>query len=112
MIDSYAFGRIVIDGQSYTSDLILFPDRIFSPWWRKKGHILCLDDLEEIPFEDYEVLIVGTGFFGAMKVEKEVQEFMRENGIQIFAKKTQAAARQYNDTGPHERVVGAFHLTC
>jgi len=34
MIESYSFGQMVIDGQEYTSDLIIFPDRINSSWWR------------------------------------------------------------------------------
>ena len=112
MIDSYSFGRMVIDSQSYSSDLILFPDRIFSPWWRKDGHRLCLEDLEEISFEDTEILIVGIGFFGAMKVNKEVQAFMKENGVQLCIEKTKEAVRLYNDKAPLKRVVGAFHLTC
>lgn len=112
MIESYSFGRIVIDRQSYTSDIILFPDRVLSPWWRKEGHNLCLEDLEEIPFADYEALIVGTGFFGAMKVDRDVEVFMKVTGIQLWTKKTKEAVRQYNSLAPLRRVVGAFHLTC
>jgi hypothetical protein len=112
MVDSYSFGRITIDNQTYTSDIILFPDRVFSPWWRKKGHNLCLEDLEEIPFEDYDALIVGTGFFGAMKVDKAIQSFLKENGIQLFVEKTKEAVRKYNEMVNQRDVVGAFHLTC
>ena len=39
-IDRYAFGNIVIDGKAYTKDVIIFPDRVYSPWWRKDGHFL------------------------------------------------------------------------
>jgi hypothetical protein len=112
MINSYSFGRITIDSQSYTSDIILFPDRVYSSWWRKEGHNLCLDDLKEIPFENYDALIVGTGFFGVMKVHKEVQEFMRENGIQLVVEKTRDAVQKYNEMASQLKVVGAFHLTC
>lgn len=112
MIDSYSFGRIVIDKKSYASDIILFPDRVFSPWWRKEGHNLCLEDLEEIKLEDYEVLIVGTGFFGAMKVKKELKAFIEEKGIRLFVEKTKDAVRRYNDMTTQSKVVGAFHLTC
>lgn len=112
MIDSYSFGRITIDSQSYTSDIILFPNRVFSSWWRKEGHNLCLDDLEEIPFEDYDAFIVGTGFFGVMKVNKDVQAFMKENRIQLFVEKTKVAVCKYNEMAPQIKVVGAFHLTC
>ena len=112
MIDSYSFGRIVIDKQSYTSDIILFPDHVLCPWWRKEGHNLCLEDLEEIPYADYDMFIVGTGFFGAMKVNRDVKLFMKDNGIQLWAKKTKEAVRRYNDEAPLKQVVGAFHLTC
>lgn len=112
MVDSYSFGRIIIDNHSYTSDIILFPDRVYSTWWRKEGHRLCLEDLEEIPFEHYDVFIVGTGFFGAMKVDKDVQAFMKDKGIQLLVEKTKDAVRTYNDIVQQKRVVGAFHLTC
>lgn len=36
MINSYDFGRIVVDGKAYTSDVIIFPDRVNSYWWRKE----------------------------------------------------------------------------
>lgn len=112
MVDSYSFGRIIIDKQSFTSDIILFPDRVYSTWWRKEGHKLCMEDLEEIPFEDYDVLIVGTGFFGVMKVNKDVHTFMKENGVQLIIEKTKDAVTMYNELARKKRVVGAFHLTC
>ena len=31
-IDDYRFGRIVIDGRAYTSDLILLPHRVVENW--------------------------------------------------------------------------------
>ena len=46
MIESYSFGRMVIDGIRYTKEVIIFPDsRILSPWWRNQGHVLTADDL-------------------------------------------------------------------
>jgi hypothetical protein len=45
MITSYDFGHIIIDGKRYTSDLIVFPDRVKVGWWRKEGHRLQLEDL-------------------------------------------------------------------
>ncbi|MHA1839475.1 MAG: hypothetical protein ACTSYO_05915 [Candidatus Ranarchaeia archaeon] len=38
MIDKYEFGCIVIRGQEYTSDVIVFPDRVIDGWWRKERH--------------------------------------------------------------------------
>jgi len=34
MIESYAFGSIVVDGRKFTSDLIIYPDgHIDTFWW-------------------------------------------------------------------------------
>jgi hypothetical protein len=112
MVNAYSFGQITIGDQNYTSDIILFPDRIFSPWWRKEGHNLCLEDLAEIPFENYDVLIVGTGFFGMMKVSSDVRIFMKEKKIQLLIQKTKDAIHKYNEIAQQKRVVGVFHLTC
>ena len=39
----------VIDGKTYHSDLIIFPDgRIQSSWWRKSGHRLSLEDIAHL----------------------------------------------------------------
>ena len=32
MINSYDFGRIVIDGNAFTTDVIIFPDRVDAEW--------------------------------------------------------------------------------
>jgi len=60
MIESYAFGRMDVDGRPYTSDLIIFADRINDSWWRKTGHKLCLEDIEDVFKEKPEVLVIGT----------------------------------------------------
>ena len=72
MIDDYSFGRTQIDGQTYTSDVIVFPDRVDGSWWRKDGHSLCMDDLADVVAAKPKVLVVGTGAYGAMKVPETV----------------------------------------
>ena len=47
-IDSYQFGKIVVDGTSYTSDVIILGKTIVSNWWRKQGHLLSAEDLEAV----------------------------------------------------------------
>ncbi|HID32748.1 MAG TPA: hypothetical protein EYP24_05165, partial [bacterium (Candidatus Stahlbacteria)] len=47
-IESYQFGRITVDGKTYHSDIIIYPDRIVSSWWRGEGHYLKKVDIEEI----------------------------------------------------------------
>lgn len=35
-IEHYEFGKITIDGISYFSDIIIYPDHIEDEWWREK----------------------------------------------------------------------------
>lgn len=111
MIDSYSFGRIVIDGKEYTNDVIIFPDHIKSKWWRLEGHKLQLADLKEVLDSKPKTLIVGTGHDGVMGVQQEVRDLCEKRGIELIEARTAEAVRRYNKlAGPG--VVGAFHLTC
>ena len=47
-IDSYRFGQVVIDGDPYTKDVIILPERVIGGWWRKEGHALHPADLEVV----------------------------------------------------------------
>ena len=63
-IDSYSFGVMKVGGTEYRGDLIVFPDKVKSSWWRKEGHSLTIEDLDDILAFKPEVLIVGTGASG------------------------------------------------
>ncbi|MFX0097520.1 MAG: Mth938-like domain-containing protein [Candidatus Hodarchaeota archaeon] len=112
LIESYDFGRIIIDGKQYTSDLIVFPDRVDESWWRKKGHELCIDDIKEVIEAKPEILVVGTGYYGRMKILSETLEYLESNGIEITAKKTKDACEKFNQLSKSRKVVAAIHLTC
>ena len=43
-IDSYQFGKIVIDGVTHTKDVILLPTKTIHNWWRTEGHFLDISD--------------------------------------------------------------------
>ncbi len=112
MIESYVFGRMEIEGQAYTSDLILFPDRIKESWWRETGHKLSIKDIEDVFQEAPDVLVIGTGYHGLMKVEEEVKAYAQSKGITLVVEKTSQAVHMYNETSPQKKTIGAFHLTC
>ena len=111
-IDSYRFGLVVINGQNYTSDVIIFPDRVNARWWRNKGHELCLEDIAEVIAENPEVLVVGTGAFGLVKVLPEVKQSLETQGIKLIAEPTNEACNIYNQLCQSQKVVAALHLTC
>jgi len=112
MIESYAFGRMDVDGRTYTSDLIIFPGRINDSWWRKSGHIVCLEDIEDVFKAEPEVLVIGTGFYGIVKVEEEVKRRARSQGIELIIEKTKKAVQSFNEFASKKKTIGAFHLTC
>ena len=112
IIDSYQFGEIVINGRQYSSDVIIFPDRVKDNWWRKTGHQLCLDDIAEVITENPEVLIVGTGESGLMRVLLEVEQEVSARGINLILQATDGACYTYNQLCHSQRVVAALHITC
>jgi hypothetical protein len=112
MINSYDFGRIVIDGKAFTTDVIIFPDRVEDEWWRKDGHILHVADIESVVEEKPEVLIVGTGKYGIMKVLSQTREYIESKGIELIVEPTEKACEIYNKISQAKKVVAALHLTC
>lgn len=110
-IDSYSFGRIVIDGKLYTQDVIVFSDRVFSPWWRKEGHYLHKKDLVEILEPKPAILIIGKGYSGVMKVPDNLIDELKDMEIKVIAEKTTEAVKRFNEL-KGEKVVAALHLTC
>ena len=112
MIDSYRFGQVVVNGKRYTSDVVIFPDRVKENWRRKTSHQLHLDELSEAIADKPEVLIVGTGAAGMVKVLPEVAQGLEAQGIKLIAKPTEEACTTYNQLGHFKKVVAALHLTC
>ena len=110
-IDSYRFGKIVINGTPYTKDVLILTDKVLSPWWRKEGHSLCLEDLTEVISAHPEVLVIGTGAMGVMQVPEETLRHLREKGVEVIIKRTGAAVDEFNRLSG-KKAIAAFHLTC
>ncbi|NIR86277.1 hypothetical protein GWO13_01395 [Candidatus Bathyarchaeota archaeon] len=113
LIESYDFGRIVVDGETHINDLIIFPDHVDGGWWRKEGHRLHIKDIEKVIQAAPEVLVVGTGYSGAMKVPDKTRKYLEERGINLIVQPTKKASKTYNKLLQSGReAVAAFHLTC
>jgi hypothetical protein len=113
VIELYNFGKIIINSKEYHSDIIIYKNSIDDKWWRKEGHNLCIDDIKEIINKKPDILIIGTGSFGLMKVPKELIEKIKSSGIkQVIVKKTGEACTEYNKLYKTNKIIAAFHLTC
>jgi len=93
MIESYGFGRITINGRRYSRDVIIFPDNVKDGWWRREGHRLSLEDLKDVFEAKPEVLVIGTGYSGLMKVPQEVKDYVKSKNIQLIVENTRKACQ-------------------
>jgi len=114
MIESSAFGRMAIDGRTYTSDLFIFADgRVQDGWWRRRGHALGVDDILALVDDSPDLIVAGTGTSGRMRPEADLSPFLWEKGIAFIAELTPRAVDIYNQKRTAGLTVGAcFHLTC
>lgn len=112
IIDSYQFGKIVIDGQIYEKDLLIAPGGVAPDWWRAKGHSLSVADLEAILEAQPEVLVIGQGAYGRMLVPDATREELEAAGMEVVAQRTAEACQTYNRLQADKRVAAALHLTC
>ncbi len=110
-IEGYAFGRVLVDGEEHTKDVIVLPQRVIGGWWRREGHSLVLEDLAEVVDELPERLIVGTGAYGRMKPDPRALEQLREREIDVESLPTPEAVRRYGELD-EARTAAALHLTC
>ena len=111
-IEHYSFGKITINGKTYTSDVIIYPGRVDSSWWRKEGHNLDIVDLTDVINAKPEVLIVGTGSSGLMKVPKDTISYLESKGIEVHAALTEKAVELFNKLQKDKIIIAALHLTC
>jgi hypothetical protein len=107
----YSFGSLTVDGERHTRDLIVLPDRVVRDWWRREGHSLAIDDLDEVIDELPDRLILGCGAHGRLEPPAAVLEHLRARGVEVEALPTAEAVRRYGELDP-ERTAAALHLTC
>jgi hypothetical protein len=112
-IDSYQFGKIVIDGKAYDSDCLILGDSVRSNWWREQGHLLAVEDLQPVIAFQPSILVVGCGASGMMKVSENIGQVLHERDIELFTANTHKAVAKFNELSKKgENVAAALHLTC
>ena len=112
-VEDYRFGSIRIDGETYTSDVIISPEGVDVSWWRERGHEVSCKDLDPVLAAQPDILVIGTGAYGVMKVSREANRLLRERGVPVHVLPTPEACKRYGElSNGDQRVVAAFHLTC
>ena len=110
-IRDYRFGHVVVEGQQETRDLIVLPKRVVRGWWRRVGHALVLEDLEDVLEDLPERLIVGMGASSQMRPDPAMLEHLNERGVEVECLPTDRAVIRFGELDP-ARTAAALHLTC
>ncbi|NNG02051.1 MAG: hypothetical protein HKM93_21885 [Desulfobacteraceae bacterium] len=113
MIDSHSFGKMIIDGRQFRSDLIIFPNhQIAENWHRHAGHLLIYEDISDLVAEGPEYILVGTGVGGMMRVDRELEGLLQELKINLISARNAKAVKKYNELHQGHQIGACFHLTC
>lgn len=113
MIERYRFGSITIDGKKYSSDLKIVNGEVVEGWWRRSGHLVDVNDIEDIFHAKPDYLVIGTGRFGRMKLSKMLKQHLEDCGMNYIVEVTSVAIETYNKLHKDGKSVAAgFHLTC
>lgn len=111
-VEHYSFGTIRLDGKEFRRDVIVFGEFI-KEWWRKEGHRVCIEDVEDLFKLRPEVVVIGTGYYGVMKVDRDVVEKFEDLGIDVICEDSRRAVETYNKLLKEgKKVALAIHLTC
>jgi hypothetical protein len=110
-IDEYRFGHIVIDGEEHTKDVIILPGKVVANWWRKDGHALVMEDLEDVLGDLPSRLVVGKGAYGRLHPDPETLKTLAERGIEVEVLETGDAVTRYGELD-ETNTAAALHLTC
>lgn len=113
MIEGFRFGTMKILGRSYSSDLKILGGEVLAGWWRREGHWVHLEDLDDIVRFGPDVVVIGKGDPGRMQVDPRLRAFLVEAGIALLEEPTPRAVETFNRLlREGKKVAGAFHLTC
>ncbi|MBT8763132.1 hypothetical protein KFV02_04220 [Desulfohalobiaceae bacterium Ax17] len=113
MIEKYSFGEMVVAGKKYTTDLKIIKGQVVPNWWRKKGHRVFLEDIEDIIQANPQIIVIGKGKPGLLQVDDSLKKFLEKQGISLIEQKTAQALQTFNELYQQKEPVAAgFHLTC
>ena len=113
MIESYSFGSITISGKQYRSDLKIINGQVYPDWLRKSGHSVDIAEVADILKAKPDYLIIGSGSFGRMKLNRQLKQHLTDCGVQVIVEPSGTAIGTFNrmyEKG--KNVCAVFHLTC
>jgi hypothetical protein len=110
-IDFTKFGEITVNGQTYYSDMTVYWDGKLS--YRSKVHIIELGEFMKILKAEPEIVVIGRGQEGSLKIDEEVLRWAKSKHVEIYTENTRKSVDIFNAfANQGKKVVGIFHVTC
>ena len=116
-IEDTGFGAITIDGEVYEHDVII---RLSGKVEKRKkklskekygtSHIISKDEAKFIYEDGCEMLIVGAGQEGNVRLSPEASDYLNKKACKVLLQPTPDAIRSFNQS--RERRIGLMHVTC
>jgi len=117
-IDSTKFGEIVIDGKKY-GQILIIGGAVFERDEKKlrklfgTTHQIGNWEIEALLQESPEIVIIGTGQEGVLKVENDFFEQMKKAEVEVITALTPKAIDIYNKKAEEgKRINSLIHTTC
>ncbi|UXD21643.1 hypothetical protein IPA_06175 [Ignicoccus pacificus DSM 13166] len=122
IIDSVSFGEVIVKGKSYHHDVVIYWDgttrkRDKEPSKKYKslyGHTpLSREEIEKYLKEGVEVVVIGTGIYGALPIMEGAKKLLEEKGISYVTLPSPKAIERFNELVEEgKKVLGIIHITC
>jgi hypothetical protein len=113
MISDFSFGRIVANGQTCNTDIKIVQGTLIPDWWRKSGHTVEIEDVQDALDTELEILVIGMGQPGYMRITDSLREHLAERNVTLIEEPTPKAIETFNHLFKEgRRVAGGFHVGC
>ena len=116
-IEDTRFGSITIDGKTYECDVIV---RLSGKVEKRKkklskeqygtSHIISKDEAKFIFEDGCNLLIVGAGQEGNVRLSPEASDYLNNERCKVLVQPTPEAIQSFNQL--HEKKIGLMHVTC
>ena len=117
IIDATRFGSITIAGDKYENDILI---RLNGEVQKRKkklskeiygtSHKISLDEAKFVFEDKADLLIVGSGQDGMVKLSDEAEAYFKEHHCKVKLARTPEAIQLWNKAGG--AVIALFHVTC
>ena len=116
-IEGTEFGSITIDGKTYEYDVII---RLSGEVEKRRkklskeqygtSHILSKAEAKSVFEDGCELLVIGAGQQGNVRLSPEAGAYFEKKGCQVMVQPTPEAIGSFNES--RAKKIGLMHVTC